>query len=79
MRRHRIVTLALSALGAALSLYGLLFVAEGRPLLGALLMLAAIGSFGLLWRLLTRAAEARRVQVAARERAFLERVRRGRG
>ena len=67
----------MATMAVILVLYGVLFVGQGRLLLGALTLLAAAACAGYVVRVYARAAAERRARARERERAFVDGFRRG--
>ncbi len=69
--------LVMATMAVILVLYGVLFVVQGRLLLGLPVLLAAAACAGYVVRVYARAAAERRARARERERAFVDAVRRG--
>ena len=76
MLANRLGLVLLMALATASGLYALAFLAQGRVPAGLLALAVATGSGFLTARGMTARARSRRERDAARERAFLEALRR---
>ena len=73
----RIGRLIVATMAVILLLYGVLFVGQGRVPLGLLALLAAAACVGYVARAYARTAAERRARARARERAFVDSIRRG--
>ena len=69
--------LVMATVGVVFVLYAGLFFAQGRALLGLMVLAGAAGCAAYVVRVYVRAAAVRRARTLERERAFMERVRRG--
>jgi hypothetical protein len=69
--------LVMATVGVVFVLYAVLFFAQGRALLGLSVLAGAAGCAAYVIGVYVRAAATRRAKALERERAFLERVRRG--
>jgi len=73
----RVGPLVMATMAVILLLYTVLFFAQGRALLGLITLLSAAACAAYVVRVYVRAAAERRARARERERAFVERLRRG--